>query len=65
MSNQAQAQARIGLSAKIARVNWANKPRFIPPALWIFLKRCKVPGTYYVQDLGEIANSDDGSVTAT
>jgi hypothetical protein len=50
------------MSAKVHRVNWKNKPFFIPKGAWIFLKKCKVPGTYTIEDLGVIATEDDGSL---
>lgn len=56
-------EAQVALSAKISRVAWDRKPSFIPASWWLFLKRMKVPGTYRVEDLGQIAHSRDGSVT--
>lgn len=51
------------ISAKVHRVNWNNRPFFIPKAAWIFLKKWKVPGTYTTEHLGVIASAEEGSVT--
>lgn len=63
MEPAAPAPGRATITATVHRVNWNNRPFFIPKGMWIFLKKCKVPGTFTTEKLGVIASEEDGSVT--
>lgn len=54
---------KASMEAKVYRVAWDRKPRWIPESAWIWLAKRRFPGTVRCEDLGEIASSDKGTLT--
>lgn len=57
----ANAKQNISIQARVFRIAWDRKPWFIHRSVWLWLGKRRVSWTGRWENLGEIANSRDGT----
>lgn len=50
------------MSARVFRIAWDRKPKLIPPGIWLWLGKKRIPYVGRWEDLGQIASTEDGSL---
>ena len=52
--DQAKVNPKISIQAKVYRINWERKPRFISKSLWLYLGKKRLPFVGKWENLGKI-----------
>jgi len=57
----ANTQPNISIQARVFRISWDKKPGWIPRMVWLWLGKKRISWTGRWENLGEIANSQNGT----
>lgn len=59
----ANTQPKVIIQARVFRIAWDRKPSWVPYGIWLWLGKKRVSFTGRWENLGEIANSENGTAT--
>jgi len=57
----ANTKQSISIQARVFRIAWDRKPKLVPKSVWLWLGKKRISWTGRWENLGEIANSKDGT----
>lgn len=60
----AETKAKVSIQARVFRIAWDRKPKFISQAIWLWLGKRRIWYTGRWENLGEIASSEKGTAAA-
>jgi len=63
MEGAAEARPRVSISAKVFRIDWNRRPKWISESMWLAMGRRRIFFTGHWEDHGVIATSEDGSAS--
>ena len=56
-------EPKVSIQARVFRIAWDRKPGWCPRGIWLWLGKKRIPFTGRWENLGEIATSENGTVT--
>lgn len=63
MEGAAEAKPQITIKAKVFRIDWNRRPKWISESLWLWMGKRRWAFTGHWEDHGVIATSEDGSAS--